>query len=125
MNSILIFALLLTVLILFILKKKIQALTMNNYNAETVKEKIQAGCVLLDVRSYGEYKQHCIQGSIHIPLNEIPARIQELEQYRSREIICYCASGVRSLSAAAILKKAGFTTGNLAGGISAWNTSHD
>ena len=44
-----------------------------------------------------------------------------LEKYKSKEIICYCASGSRSVNAGLKLKKAGFTVGNLRGGIASWN----
>jgi rhodanese-related sulfurtransferase len=50
--------------------------------------------------------------------------MKELEKYRSREIICYCASGSRSVNAALKLKKAGFKAGNLRGGIGKWNFSN-
>jgi putative FmdB family regulatory protein len=76
--------------------------------------------VLLDVRSAPEHAARAIGGSVHIPLPELSGRIAELERFRDREIICYCASGARSASAAHLLKKRGFAAANLAGGISGW-----
>ncbi len=80
--------------------------------------------VLLDVRSQAERNHQSIKGSIHIPLHELGRRIGELERYRSKQIVCYCQSGSRSMSAALSLKKAGFTVANLSGGIAGWNFHH-
>ncbi|NUN07755.1 MAG: rhodanese-like domain-containing protein [Ignavibacteriaceae bacterium] len=99
------------------------ARSVNNYSSGEVKERVKAGSILLDVRTSGERKVQSIPSSIHIPLHEISARLSELEKFRNREIICYCASGNRSVSAALRLKKAGFNVANLTGGISNWNFS--
>jgi rhodanese-related sulfurtransferase len=77
--------------------------------------------ILLDVRTDAERNEGCIPGSIHIPLQVIRGRTGELERYRNREIICYCRSGSRSMSAALLLKKEGYRVANLRGGISEWN----
>jgi rhodanese-related sulfurtransferase len=81
---------------------------------------IPAGSVLLDVRTSAERSRESIPGSLHLPLHQIATRTGELEIYRDRRIICYCASGNRSLSAAAALRKEGFDAANLVGGISNW-----
>jgi rhodanese-related sulfurtransferase len=57
-------------------------------------------------------------------LHSLSTRVGELEQHRRREIICYCQTGNRSLSAAAKLKRGGFSVANLRGGITEWNFSH-
>lgn len=108
---------------LLIIRKKFLARSINNYTPGEAKEKVKSGSILLDVRTAAERRMQSIQSSLHIPLQEIPARMKELEKFRNREIICYCATGSRSVSAAIQLKKAGFTAGNLSGGISAWNFS--
>jgi len=63
-----------------------------------------------------------ITKSIHIPLAEISSRVDELDKFRNQEIICYCKTGIRSLSAASKLKKNGFNAANLKGGIGQWNS---
>ncbi len=50
---------------------------------------------IVDVRTYGEYSGGNVAGSINIPLNEIPARIEELKAMKAPLILC-CASGMRS-----------------------------
>ncbi len=81
----------------------------------------QNNMMLLDVRTDPERKRGHIKGSVHIPLNQLRKREQELERYRNKEIVCYCRSGNRSLNAAVFLQKHGFNASNLKGGISAWN----
>lgn len=83
--------------------------------------KDQNNMLLLDVRTDPERKRGHIKGSVHIPLNQLRKREQELEKYKGKEIVCYCRSGSRSLNAAVFLHKKGFNASNLKGGISAWN----
>jgi rhodanese-related sulfurtransferase len=79
--------------------------------------------VLLDVRTASERQSSSIKGSIHIPLHEIRRRTDELKKYGEKEIVSYCASGNRSVSATATLKKLGFNAANMKGGIAEWNFS--
>lgn len=74
--------------------------------------------VLLDVRSNGERQAAQIPGSLHIPLDELKERLGHLP--KNKTIICQCASGMRSASAAKQLAGKGFQTLNLSGGIMAW-----
>ncbi len=77
--------------------------------------------VLLDVRESGEYRNGHLPGAVEAPLGELESRIQRLEKYRDRPIIVYCASGNRSASACARLRKHGFEkVYNLRGGLAAW-----
>jgi len=50
---------------------------------------------IVDVRSYGEFLGGNVAGSINIPVNEIPERIEELKNLKAPLILC-CASGNRS-----------------------------
>ena len=98
---------------------------MKQYSPQQVAEAMkQAGSkIVLDVRTAAERQRSVIKGSIHIPLHELGRRIDELNKHKNKEIICYCQSGNRSLSAAARLKKSGFTVANMKGGIAEWNSS--
>lgn len=64
------------------------------------------GAIILDVRSKGEYDSGAIPGSKHIPLQNISSKIDEIKKWNKPVITC-CASGVRSASAAGILKSSG------------------
>lgn len=105
----------------FYIRKQILSKGLHHYSAAEVKQQIKSGSILLDVRTSGERNSLSIPSSIHIPLNDISSRVKELEKHRGKEIICYCASGNRSVSAGIKLKKEGFTVGNLKGGIASWN----
>jgi rhodanese-related sulfurtransferase len=109
------------IVLLIYIRKQFLTRSLSNYSGEEAKQKVASGSILLDVRTSAERKSNSIPRSIHIPVQELSARMKELEKYRSREIICYCASGSRSVSAALKLKKAGFKVGNLRGGIGTWN----
>lgn len=93
------------------------------YSPAEVAGRITAhdGPLLLDVRTDRERTFQHIKGSLHIPLQQLRARAHELQSHRHREIVCYCQSGSRSLSAALILKKHGYRAASLRGGMVDWN----
>ena len=78
---------------------------------------------LLDVRTHQEIEIVSL-GGVHIPLNELPNRINELDQ--ESHIVIYCHHGVRSLAAVGILQSNGFNqVQHLSGGIDAWSNIID
>ena len=98
---------------------------MNQYSPAQVADLMKGidAKVLLDVRTAGERQRQHIKGSLHIPLHELGRRMDELGKHKNKEVICYCQSGNRSISAAARLKKHGFTVANMKGGMAEWNSS--
>ena len=77
---------------------------------------------LLDVRNGWEHQLARLPDQAVIPLHELPARLDEVQPAAGAEIICYCHHGVRSLSAAAFLRQAGFEKAvSLAAGIDRWS----
>ena len=79
--------------------------------------------ILLDVRTHQETKIASL-GGIHIPLNELHNRINELD--RESHIVTYCHHGVRSLAAVGILQSNGFNqVQHLKDGIDAWSNIID
>jgi phage shock protein E len=84
--------------------------------ALTIKDKIQAGARVIDVRSPAEFRDGAYPGAVNIPLPLIPLRMQELEP-KDKPIVLYCASGARSGQAARMLKQAGFADVTNAGGL--------
>ncbi|HET8803483.1 MAG TPA: rhodanese-like domain-containing protein [Aequorivita sp.] len=64
------------------------------------------GAIILDVRSKAEYDSGAIPGSKNIPLQNISSKINEIKKWDKPVITC-CASGMRSASAAGILKNNG------------------
>ncbi len=80
--------------------------------------------VLLDVRTPQEYQIARIDGSILIPLQELPDRLHELDT--ASMIVAQCHAGIRSAQAVHFLRQHGFAkTKNLAGGIDAWSREVD
>ena len=80
-----------------------------------------AKTVLLDVRRADERAKGFIPGSIHIPLDELRARLGELP--RDREIIAFCHTGQRSYFASRVLAQNGFRVRNLTGAWRTWSTA--
>lgn len=116
----------LLVLVLFIVynyaRKFAISRKINHYSASEAKEKIKSpSYILLDVRTDAERKSGTIRGSLHIPINKLRSKLGDLEKYKNKEIICFCRTGSRSLTAASILYKAGFNAANMKGGIVTWN----
>lgn len=78
----------------------------------------QAGALIVDVRTPAERQAARIPGSKAMPLQDLPEQWQKLPG--DRDIICQCASGSRSASAARFLAGQGLKVHNLSGGIAAW-----
>ena len=77
----------------------------------SIKEFQSRGAIILDVRTAGEYQQGAIPGSKNIPLQTISSKINEIKKLNKPVITC-CASGMRSGSAAGILKSNGIEAVN-------------
>lgn len=79
---------------------------------------------LLDVREPHEYSLAKIEGSVLIPLGQIPQSLKQLDP--NAEIVAYCHKGMRSADAVGFLLQQGFpNVKNLIGGIEAWSHEID
>jgi rhodanese-related sulfurtransferase len=79
---------------------------------------------IIDVREPYEVEVAAFPGANHIPMNDIPARIEELDP--EREIVVVCHHGVRSAQVAMYLARMGFEhVLNLSGGIDLWSETAD
>ncbi len=80
--------------------------------------------VLLDVRQDWETKLCRLPNAVHIPIEEIEFRTDELDP--GDDIVVYCHQGVRSAAVAQYLRDLGFArVRNLAGGLDAWARAMD
>jgi glyoxylase-like metal-dependent hydrolase (beta-lactamase superfamily II)/rhodanese-related sulfurtransferase len=98
--------------------------TLPRVTALTLAEMLEGGgsILVLDVRTPGEWEQARIPGSLNIPLNRLPSRLEEVP--RGREIVVQCASGYRSSIGASLLLKQGYRgVSDLVGGMNAWQAS--
>lgn len=75
--------------------------------AEHTRELVAGGAILLDVRTPSEFCAGHLEGAKNIPLQELPARLNELGKAEGT-ILVYCRSGKRSAQAAALLASHGF-----------------
>ncbi len=72
--------------------------------------------IVIDVREDYELEETgTIKGALHIPMNEVPNRLNEIT--KEREIYILCRSGVRSYNVAKYLNELGYEAINLDGGI--------
>jgi rhodanese-related sulfurtransferase len=94
---------------------------------EDLKARIDAGEKLniLDVREPGEHAEFNIGGTL-LPLGKVQTmQLDEIEDWKDKEIICYCRSGNRSGQACLLLETFGFKNiKNLQGGMLAWQAKY-
>jgi len=80
--------------------------------------------VLLDVREPWEFETCHIEGSVHVPMNEIPSRAGEVDP--DAEVVVICHHGGRSMQVAMFLEKNGYAkVHNLTGGVDQWARTVD
>lgn len=94
---------------------------------EQLHARLQSGenLQLVDVRQPEEYDYCRIEGSLLIPLGDLPGRVEELDE--DRPVVLICHHGVRSMQALAYLQHRHERTNllNLRGGIHAWSVRID
>lgn len=80
-------------------------------------ELVSQGATLLDVRTDGEWSEGHLPGAVHVPVQELEARMSEVP--RDHPVVVYCLSGGRSARAAGMLSAAGYDTYDL-GAMASW-----
>ncbi len=92
---------------------------------ELLAQERPEGVVLLDVREPWEHEEARIEGSLLMPMGEVPVRASKELDSDSR-IVTICHHGVRSMSVTAWLREQGFEQAqSLRGGIDAWAVQID
>ncbi len=98
-----------------------QTISVDVANRMITEQNKYSNVVILDVRTQCEYNLGHLYNAILVPLGDLTVRMNELEDYKTSEIIIYCKSGYRSQQAGEILVEYGFTkVYNMIGGILAW-----
>lgn len=90
--------------------------TGKNISAEEVEGKLNAGAMIVDVRTPAEYAEGHVEGAPNIPHDQVAGRINEFGPNKEREIIVYCKVGGRAGRAMEILKNHGYSRVLNAGG---------
>ncbi|MCW4354653.1 rhodanese-like domain-containing protein [Hoyosella sp. YIM 151337] len=91
---------------------------MRSVPVESVPEELTESVVLLDVREPDEWNQGHAPGAIHIPLADVPARVDEVDP--DAELFVICRSGGRSYRVIEWLSQIGYEATNVSGGMVAW-----
>ena len=95
---------------------------MKDITVEELKQKLdnKEPVVLIDVREAYEYEEFNLGGKL-IPLGNLMGSLNELEEYRDKEVVIYCRSGARSGAAKDALAQLGYkNVRNLLGGVLDW-----
>jgi rhodanese-related sulfurtransferase len=101
---------------------------MKQMNPSELQTLLSSGAqpLMLDVREANELPYGMIDGSQHIPMNDIPARLEEFADYKQQTVVLICRSGKRSAQVGQFMEHVGFTDViNLDGGMNGWATDVD
>jgi len=80
--------------------------------------------IILDVRTKREFNGDLghLKGAIHIHVEDLEDRIEELSEFKERNVLVYCRISIRSMRASKLLVEEGFTNvTNMLGGMELWN----
>lgn len=81
-------------------------------------ESLTGDAVVLDVREDYEWAAGHAEGALHIPLDELPDRLGELDP--DTDVAVICRTGGRSARATQWLEANGYSAVNVTGGMGAW-----
>jgi rhodanese-related sulfurtransferase len=87
-------------------------------DVEEARRRVEAGALLLDVRTPDEWAAGHAPDSLWIPMGELTARQDEVPH--GRDVVVICRSGARSARVTGALGAAGHDAWNVAGGLQAW-----
>ncbi len=85
-----------------------------------VPDPLPEDLVVLDVREDDEWAAGHIDGAVHIPLMELPARLGEFVELEAPQTLVVCKAGGRSARAVAYLAQQGYDVVNLVDGMMGW-----
>jgi rhodanese-related sulfurtransferase len=90
-------------------------------DADAGSRLVEDGAFLLDVREPDEWMAGHAAAATHIPLAQIPSRVEEIPA--GETVVVICRGGARSQRAAEFLRAGGIEAANLAGGMRAWEAA--
>jgi glyoxylase-like metal-dependent hydrolase (beta-lactamase superfamily II)/rhodanese-related sulfurtransferase len=96
----------------------------NDLKKDIDKAMVKSGdIILLDVREPDEFKQWNIEGSINIPLGQVPTTLYKIP--KDKEIVTICPHGNRSGMVTYMLQRQGYNTKTLEGGLKEWSSAFE
>ncbi len=87
--------------------------------ADSASALADGSAIIVDVREPAERDAGHIEGSIHIPLNEVSGQAASLP--KDKTIVFQCRVGGRSMMAAEAFSAAGYDARSMTGGLLAWD----
>ena len=81
---------------------------------------VAGGAMLVDVRSPKEYANGHLPGAVNVPIDDFQRHVDELVA-EHRDLVLYCAAGVRCNKAAVLLREAGSTGVHQLGTLARWS----
>ncbi len=91
----------------------------NDIDAAGLQQRLEAGgAQVIDVRADHEWEAGHVPGAVHIPLEGLSERAEEID--RESPVVFYCLGGSRSGMAVQAFREAGFEAIRLAGGMRSW-----
>ena len=121
-NTLLVFALVTSFLLLIFSELRRKASGVLNIEPNDVVRLINHDAIVLDLRSNEAFSRGHIVNARNVPMDELAARMDKLENLKSKPIIAVCDAGITSTKAVNTLRNCGF--GNvygLKGGMSGWS----
>ena len=96
---------------------------MSNYDCDDIRQTLETGATLLDVRTTDEFKVGCLPNAKNIPLAILPVLAHE-HMEKHEPVLIYCRSGGRAVIAEKILASLGFTDVTTIGSIHNFQHCH-
>lgn len=94
----------------FVLSRESQSVvTLETVPAKEARAKLQAGALVIDVRTPEEFERGHIVGALNVPHTQITNNLASIGNDKARSIVLYCASGRRAGLAKAALEALGYT----------------
>ena len=88
---------------------------------DQVPNPVPESLTVLDVREPIEWLHGHVEGSLHVPMMELPARLDELPS--EGQVLVVCTVGGRSARAVQFLQQKGIDAFNLEGGLLEWQAA--
>ncbi len=96
---------------------------MTNLSCDDIRQTMQSGATLLDVRTTDEFNNGCLPNAKNIPLAILPVLAHE-HLDKNEPVLIYCRSGGRAIMAEKILANLGFNNVTNIGGIMHYQNCH-
>lgn len=84
-----------------------------------------ASIVILDCRTAPEWEIARIEGSVHVPLDDLPRVAPTFDPPEGALVAVLCHHGRRSIQGALFLRECGIPARSIAGGIEVWSRMID